>query len=231
MSFIQIRPTATHDFYGPIHKGLRLALAQMLTRLGAADAQDYESLLSLLDDLRLQLQISEHHLSHEDAEIHTALEARAPGSTARLAQAHAHHRASFEELETLIVRIAASPADERVVLMKSLYLRFSLFVAEDFAHMAEEEQLVLPVLQSLFADDELIEIEDRIMSRVSPDEMVIYGRLMIPAATREERISLLDAIRANAPAEAFHGIMEAAARPTLSPADFEHLCSGLGMAA
>jgi hypothetical protein len=231
MSFIEAKTRATHDLYGPVHKGLRLALSQMLLRLGAANAEDYEALLIILDQLRAQLSISAHHLAHEDAEIHPALESRAPGSTARLAQAHANHRQSIEDMEVLIVRIAQSPAAERVALMKALYLRFSLFVAEDFAHMAEEEQLILPILQSLFADDELIEIEDRIMSRVAPAEMVAYGRLMIPAATRAERISLLDAIRANAPAEAFRGIMEGAARPTLSRADYEHLCSGLGMAA
>jgi len=229
MSFIQAKPRATHDFYGPIHKGIRLALSRILVRLGAADGDDPE-LGELLADLRAQCAISAHHLDNEDAEVHRALETRAPGSTGRLAQAHAHHRQAFEDIETLIVRVELSARAECADLLKALYLRFSLFVAEDFAHMAEEEQLFLPILQGLFTDRELMEIEDRIMSATTPADLVAHGRIVLPAATRPERIALLGAIRATAPAEAFAGLMEAAARPSLSPADFRHLCAGLGLA-
>ncbi len=51
MSFIQAKPRSTHDFYAPIHKGIRLGLCQMLTRLGAADAGD-PNLAQMLADLR-----------------------------------------------------------------------------------------------------------------------------------------------------------------------------------
>jgi hypothetical protein len=231
MAFIQAKPAATHDFYGPVHKGLRLALSQMLVRLGAANCDDPQDLAALLADLRTQMHLSEHHLANEDLEVHTALEARAPGATARLAQAHDHHRHAFEDIEALIVQAEAADALDRPRLMRQLYLRFSTFVADDFAHMAEEEQLMLPILQSLFTDEELAAIEDRILAALSPDELVTFGRMMIPAATPQDRIVLLSAIRANAPAEAFGLIMDATAKPTLSPADYAHLCDGLGLAA
>jgi hypothetical protein len=122
-------------------------------------------------------------------------------------------------------------ADERPMELSRLYLRFSTFVAEDFAHMAEEEQLILPVLQSLFTDDELRGIEDRIISGLAPEEVIAFGRAMIPAATRRERIVLLEAMCANAPAEAFAAILAQSARPTPDDADYVHLCDGLGIAA
>ncbi|MDB5450724.1 MAG: hypothetical protein JWQ52_1852, partial [Phenylobacterium sp.] len=109
--------------------------------------------------------------------------------------------------------------------------RYSLFVAEDFAHMAEEEQLFLPVLLCLFSDEELASIEDHILSDLTPDELIIFGRLMIPAATPRDRVVFLGAIRANAPAEAFGAIMEMAAKVSLAPADYARLCDGLGLAA
>jgi len=230
MSFLPARPQATHDFYGAVHKGLRLALGQMLVRLGAADPADAD-LPGLMAELRDQCRLSEHHLTHEDEVIHTALEARAPGSTLRLAQAHEHHRATFGELEAMIRQVEAAPAEAKVRRLRDLYLRFSLFVAEDFAHMAEEEQFMLPILQSLFTDEELMDMEDRIVSGLAPEEMVAVARLMIPAATRTDRLAMLGAMRANAPAEAFAAIIGLAAQPTLSPADFAHLSEGLGLAA
>lgn len=230
MSFIQAKPRSTHDFYGPIHKGIRLGLCQMLTRLGAADAGD-PGLAQLLADLRAQLRLSGQHLAHEDAVIHTALEARAPGAALRLEQAHEHHRASFEDLEALICRVERSEAAEKNSLLRALYLRFSLFVADDFAHMAEEEQLMLPILQSLFSDEELMALEDAIVSQIPPDEMMAVAGLMIPAATRTDRIGMLSALRANAPAEAFGAILALAVRPNISADDFAHLSEGLGLAA
>ncbi|MGZ6040197.1 MAG: hemerythrin domain-containing protein, partial [Phenylobacterium sp.] len=159
MSFIQAKPSATHDFYGPVHKGLRLAQSLMLARLGACDGQDPEALGALLGDLVGLLYIAEHHLENEDKWVHTALEARAPGSTVRLAQSHQRHRQSFEELEALIGQAETARPAARPALLKQLYLAYSLFMAEDFAHMAEEEQLMLPILQSLFTDEELADIE------------------------------------------------------------------------
>jgi hypothetical protein len=230
MSFVQARPLATHDFYGAIHKGLRMALSQTLVRLGAADPADTD-LGALLAALRGQCQLSEHHLTHEDEVIHVALEARAPGSTLRLVQAHDHHRCAFAEIEAMIRHVEAAASEDKAAHLRALYLRFSIFVAEDFIHMAEEEQFMLPILQSLFTDEELIDMEDRIVSALPPEEMIAVGRVMIPAATRSDRIGMLGAIRANAPAEAFAAIIELAVKPTLSPADFAHLSDGLGLVA
>lgn len=223
------RPTATHDFYRGVHKSLRMAMSGLMVRLGAADPADDQAVTRVLADLRTQLSISAHHLANEDHEIHTALEARAPGAAARLMDAHEHHRDAFEGLDCLARGVEQAAGAARAAALHRLYLEFSRFVAADLAHMAEEEQVILPVLQALFSDDELMGIEDRILSRVSPADMVAMGRLLIPAATRDERVSLLAALRANGPAGAFDVIMEQAAKPALSADDFSHLARGLGL--
>ena len=231
MSFIQAKVAATHDFYRQVHKGLRMALSQLLLRLGACDADDVQSLKPLLADLRFQIEISEHHLANEDRYIHTALEERAPGSSARLADSHEDHRETFEQLEVMIRRVETADEASQRERLRALYLRFSVFVAEDFAHMAEEEQLMLPILQSLFTDEELQRIEGEIVAALDPRHMMAFGRYMIPAATRSERLVMVGNIRAHAPPEAFLALMEYSARPSLKHADFIHLCDGLGIGA
>ncbi|MFC3080165.1 hypothetical protein ACFODL_18855 [Phenylobacterium terrae] len=231
MTYLSPRPLATHDFYGPIHKGLRFAMTQLLVRLGCADTRDGAGLAQLMADVRALLDLSAHHLENEDLHVHAALEARAPGASLRLMQAHDHHRLSFEEIEVLTRQVDRAHPDDRPQMLRRLYLRFSEFVADDLAHMAEEEQVILPVLQSLFTDAELQRIEDRIMSGLTPEDMIGFGRILIPAANREERIALLSAVRANAPAPAFEAILTLSAKPTLSDADWSHLAAGLGVAA
>jgi hemerythrin-like domain-containing protein len=228
MSLVQVRHPATHDFYGPVHKGLRLAQCLMLARLGACDGGDTAHLTLLIDDLMSLLHLAAHHLENEDLWVHTALETRAPGASARLAQGHQRFRRSSEDIEALIGQLETTAAEARGPLMKQLYLAYSLSMAEDFDHMAEEEQLILPILQSLFSNQELAGIEDRIVSAIPAEQKIAYGRFTIPAATQAERIALLEAIRANAPAEIFLAIMKQSAEPSLSEADYADLCARLG---
>lgn len=223
MSFLQAKPLATHDVYGPIHKGLRYALSHLLMRMGAVDPMNAEAVARLMADLRIQLDFSDHHMENEERFVHAALESRAPGASARLVQSHDHHRLAFEELEVLMAQLERARAAERPKLLKRLYLRFSTFVAEDFAHMAEEEQVILPVLQSLFSDAELQAIEDRIISGVSPEDLVACARMVMPAFTQQERVDLLMMVRANAPVEAYEAVLDLAVRPSLSDEDWSHL--------
>src|SRR3954466_7158992 len=87
-----------HDLYGPIHKGLRLALSELTTRMARVDFGDAEQKSDMLAALRRQMLLSASHLAHEEHHIHVALEARAPGSTATLEADHDHHRRAFEAL-------------------------------------------------------------------------------------------------------------------------------------
>ena len=126
MSFMQAKPVATHDLYAKIHTGLRLGQCQMLVRLGACGGDDPAELESLLNDLVGLLAIAEHHLVNEDKWVHTALEARAPGSTYRLVQGHEHHKQAFDELEALVGQVEAAAPDGRPRALRGLYLRFAL---------------------------------------------------------------------------------------------------------
>jgi hypothetical protein len=212
-----------HDIYGPIHKGLRFALADLLVRLGRADFTNAAATAELLAARRRPFVLSAGHLHHEEAEIHAALEARAPGSTLSLEADHDHHRRAFEALEAAVAAVEAAPSAERPEAGRQLYLAFSRFVAADFAHMAEEELVMLPLLHRLFSDEELIAIEARIVAAIPPDETMDYLTSVIPALNPEERVAFLGFVRAGAPAEAFEAILHCAARPTLTAPDYAAL--------
>lgn len=236
MSFLPIKPTAVHDLYGPVHKGLRLALSRLVIRLGAIDASDRGTVATLMADLRAQMNLSSAHLDHEEREIHAALEARAPGAAADLYADHNHHRTSFVRIEMAIGAVEAAEAGKRAGPLHRLYLAYTRFVADDFAHMAVEEEEILPVLQDLFTDEELMAIEGRIKAGLTPDRVIAYAQLMLPAASPAERLAMMarardGMIRDGAQPEAFAGLLNFGAKPSLLGADWDALVRDLGLAA
>ena len=219
---------ATHDLYGNIHKALRLSLSRLLVRLGNVDAADAAEVEALMGDLRAQLVLSVSHLHHEEAVIHRELALIAPDVVAELETAHRHHRAGFELIAQLMLEARLEPDDTRHACLRNLYLAFSRFVADDLAHMAEEELHTLPLLQALFSDVELIAMEEEILASIPPAEMGQVIPLMMSAMRPAERLEMARHARAGMPPEAFEGIM-AAVLPALEPRDAERLLCELSV--
>lgn len=216
-----------YDLYGPVHKGLRLAHAEMMARLARAD---HVAPTRLLDDLRSHLDLCRRHLHDEDRHIHPALEARRPGATAELNRQHEDHRDDFERLERAITAVERAAPAARAAAGRELFLTFTTFVAADLAHMHEEETQVFALLCALFSDAELQALEMAIIAELSPADNIAFMRLIIPAVTPAERAALLAGVKGAAPPEAFLAIIEQAVRPTLDADDLAAL-ERLGLAA
>ncbi|WP_137125520.1 hemerythrin domain-containing protein [Roseomonas sp. HF4] len=225
------RRPASFDLYGPVHKGLRLALTGLLVRLGAQDWTDAEGTAALLDAMRAQLEISAAHLRHEEEHIHRLLDARQPEGAIRPRHQHEAHDAAFADLALMIETIAATPGNARPALGRRLYLRFSTFVAEDFEHMAEEEQAVQPMLQALLTDEEMQAIEAGILAAIPPARAQAFLRLMLPAMSRPERAAFLIGARAKAPDDTAVAMIEGSAMNSLDAADWRDLQKRLALAA
>src|SRR5690606_31872556 len=88
-----------YNLYASIHKGLRRAQGQLMTRLVAVDPASEADVAALVRDLRLMVEMGRRHLKHEDFYIHTEIEKRSPGATMRLADDHDHHERDFVDLE------------------------------------------------------------------------------------------------------------------------------------
>lgn len=220
-----------HDLYGPIHKGLRFGTAHLLIRLGNLDWRDAEQASALLAALRLHLALAKEHLEHEDAEYHPSLRARVPSLATELDRDHAHHYEAFAELERLIAAAEAADPSERAVAARALYLRFTIYFAEDLAHMEREEQVALPLFHAQFDDQELMAMEGRIIALIEPDRLVQYYYLMLPGMNPAERATFLRYVRAGAPPEAYRQLVDEIARDALPPRDYQLLIDDLAEAA
>ncbi len=219
-----------YDLYGGVHKGLRRAGCDLLCRLGAVDHDKSEETDAVIAILRAYLGLAASHVMHEDENIHKALQARGV-STAAIDHQHDDHRRDFADLEAMALAIEMARPQERRAACRKLYLAFAAYIAEDLAHMHEEETVTAPALWTAFSDEELMGIEMRIISSIPPEKNMAFMRTMIPAMNPAERAALLGAMKKGAPPEVFNAVIEFAVRPSLSETAFGDLANRLQIAA
>jgi len=126
------------------------------------------------------------------------------------------------------VRATESCARERAALR--LYRMLALFVGESFVHMHQEETEHNDCLWSHYSDAELLAIETRIHALLSPAEMSLALRWMVPAMSPAERLALLGPLVVSLPPTVFEALL-GELRPHLSGADCAKLEHGLRQAA
>lgn len=219
-----------YDLYGAVHKGLRKAGCDLLVRLGATDFDDAGETEEVLGLLRTYLMLAAAHVGHEDDHIHSALAARGV-ATDTVDHQHDDHREAFQDLEKLARGVETSWPMHRRANGRRLYLAFAAYLAEDLGHMHEEETVTAPALWRQFTDEELLAIELRIVSSLSPDKNMAFMRIMIPAMNPQERAAMLGAMQKGAPPEVFDAVIEFAVRPALNARAFGDLAGRLQIAA
>lgn len=219
-----------YDIYGNIHKGLRRTQCLLLGRLGANDFEDAATTEKLLGDLRRLLSMAAAHVKHEDTEIHAALNKRGI-ETGLLDEQHEDHHAAFRILEDRIAAVETAAASRRAEAGRALYLAFAAYIADDFAHMHEEETVTSPLLWQTFTDEELQAIEMRIVSALPPEENMAFTRIMLPAMNPGQRAAMVGGMLQGMPGEVFAAVVEFAIRPSLTEAEFQALRFDVGLAA
>lgn len=219
-------PAPRYDMYRLIHKALRAFMTDTLTAVGTMDPDDDAEVAATLPRVRGLLALCASHVAHENAHVHTAMEARAPGSSAGPAGDHDHHARDLADLAAAVDAVEAGRGPARAGATHALYRRLAVFVGENLVHMEVEESHNNGVLWRAYRDEELQAIERGIVASHAPEEMMLVTRWMVAAATPAERAELLGAIRATAPAEAFQGILDMA-KAVLPPSAHEKLARAL----
>lgn len=222
---------ARNDFYGPVHKGLRLKMCGALVRFSSGEFSDEKQCRELLKEMREAIKIAHHHVKTEDTFIHPAIEQRAKDEAVRFIKDHLDHHKVLEELTDLANRLESAAETDRQAVAMKLYHRWGEFVGESLVHMAAEEAILQPLFHKHFSDEELMGIAAKLRAGQAPEMTMAMLGLMIPSINRSDREDLLREIKDTAPAPVFNAIMERAARPNLAPEDWQDLTRRLGVPA
>lgn len=201
------RTAPRFDTYGAIHKALRHAMAHTLHALGAVDASDHQERNAALDGVDALLALMRSHLQHENDFVHTAIEARQPGGSARTAEDHLQHLEAIGDLEHESRTLRVAPPAQRPLLAQRLYRHLAAFVGENLVHMQAEETDGNATLWALYSDDELIALHDRLVAVIPPAEMAVVARWMGAALSVPELAQVFADMRSKAPAPAFEALL------------------------
>jgi hypothetical protein len=166
------------------------------------------------------------HLTHENAFVHLAMEARAPGSSAAAAHEHEEHERGILALRHSVEALRAAPATLRLQRSQELYRALALFVAANYQHMNVEESAHNAVLWSRYTDAELAQIRAALVGSIPPEQMMFMLRWMVPFMNPTERTGMLADMQAHAPAPAFAGAL-ATVRPHLTRREWDKLARAL----
>jgi hypothetical protein len=180
-----------YNIFWRIHKAVRSCLCDTMLKVGRVDSDDQQELELVLDQVRGMLAFCKGHLAHENQYIHTAMEARNPGSTHTAAEEHQQHERAFIQIEALVAQVVAAAPDVRGQATAQLYQYLALFVGENLVHMYAEETHDHGVLGSAYNADELGAIEGRIVASLTPQQRGLSMQWMLPALTPQERALLL----------------------------------------
>ena len=215
-----------YDLYDGVHKALRHCMQDTLSKVGALDSSDGPQLAAVLEQVRDLLSFCRGHLLMENRYIHTAMEARRPGSASPAAHDHAQHETACDQIDYLADLVALEEGAERRDAIAELYGALSLFVADNLAHMHAEETEHNAVLWAAYTDTELISIHQAIVGSLTPDQKAISLRWMLPALSPQERYELVRGMRMGMPANAFAGVLMLAER-VLDGVAWRKLCMAL----
>jgi hypothetical protein len=201
------------DLYRSAHKGLRKALFDAVTRIGATDFRDARAAATAAEAARVMVALSRKHIASESRFVHPAVEARAPGLMKALDHTHAEHKHELDTLEMRARELASTAvAASRLAAGARLYEAAALFAAHDLQHMAEEEQAVMPALWHLFSDDELMGIQQSIVAALQPEDLALALRPMLLAMNTLEREKMLGGLKAALPRERWDQVWALALR-------------------
>lgn len=194
------------NVYISIHKGLRAAMFAALQSLGRASAGDPHAVAAALGETESLLEFMAAHVKHENEHLHTAIEARAAAGSHQTADDHRDHIDHINQLRDAIAALRGGSASADA--LHTFYLHMCDFVGENLLHMRVEETVNNETLWSLYSDQELIEIHDRLLASVDPAAMAFGMTWMARAVTMPELAAMVADAREKAPPPAFEGLMQ-----------------------
>jgi len=222
------RHAPRYDIYAPIHKAARAFMTDTLGRIGRLDVADDADMDAALAQLEALLVFCEQHLQHENEFVHSAIDAREPGSAERIAGEHREHLESIAALREDARQLRRSVPAQRAPLALRLYRHLALFVAENFEHMHVEETVHNAVLWTHYSDEELHALHGRLKASIAPQDMLETLRWLVPALSPMERAGMLNGAKAEMPQQAFQALV-GYVRPHLDATAWNKLAPAIGV--
>lgn len=216
------------DIYTKVHKGLRKALFEFAYAAGRTDYlndAEVKALHRLGKDVILFL--NEHARNEESYQL-PLLEKKVPGAAGHDHEEHERIDKLVLALERELDELAATPSSLRQERGESFYHSVNNFIAGYLVHMREEEFETTRLFYQHCTDDELRGALKLIVANMPPDVQQMTSRYILAAITPDERLEILNGVKATAPPHVLNGML-GIARDVLSVGEYEVLAEELAV--
>jgi hemerythrin-like domain-containing protein len=195
------------NIFYQIHKGLRAMLYDMALTMQHTDFCNQEEGRATLRKLRQVLNLYAEHGQHEEAFVFPAVHQASPAVVALLESEHEKDEQLTNDLllQTRSYRIAATE-NERAAVGYDIQLSFQEFVAFNLQHMCKEERNINPLLWESYSDEEIMEIQKQIRSKVSPESEIQITRWILRGMSDGELTRWFGKVKETAPQEVWNGL-------------------------
>ena len=198
-----------YPIYQNIHKAIRHMMYSTAMALGSADFRDQKSMRESLDQLSGTITNLQEHAEHEESFVHPPLESRVPGITKSFDQNHEDDERLFDRIRELGNKIeAAGDNDQRVILGNQLYGIFNTYIGDYLGHLDREETELEQALWDHFTDQELADIDHKIMDSIPPESMAEFVPTICSSWNASELTAILVAMKQGTPPEEFAGMLQ-----------------------
>ncbi|MBC7903334.1 MAG: hemerythrin domain-containing protein [Gemmatimonadaceae bacterium] len=202
-----------YNVFGQIHKGLRAFMydtALSLQQTWFADSSAGGAALAKVDSVLAHF---DAHAHHED---HFILPAIARFEKALVEEFEKEHVTDLElsnRLRSLLnIYYHCVSGEEKKEIGSAICKSFVEFMVFNLEHMAKEEILLNRTLWKHYTDDEIMEIQQRLVATIPPQEMAEGAKWMFRGINNSEAIHWLKGVKEEAPEFVFQSLLDIAER-------------------
>ena len=193
------------NLYAFPHKGLRNAISQLSLTAGNTNCSDQDSLNTLKSLAKEVFTLLGLHAHSEETVVLPALEAKVPGSSE---ENIAEHEQLEKEIEVMKQELNTITMDSSAHFVSSFYEAVANFYSKYLAHMAMEESKMNALIWANFTDAELMEQHGKIMSTLTPEQIMMWFKYIVPALNHFERTIIMGGFKENAPTTFFDSVLD-----------------------
>jgi hemerythrin-like domain-containing protein len=198
------------NIFNQIHKGLRALLYETSILLQQTDFTDEEEMQAAIKRVTLVADMFDDHAHHEDNFILPAINEYEPSIVDAFEQEHELDTKLTRALkESLYALQMASPL-VRPNMANELSKTFVQFMVFNLEHMAKEESILNKILWRYYSDEEILDIQKKIVANLSPWSASVSSRWIIRGLNNPEIVRWLRSVEESAPETVFQNLFATA---------------------
>lgn len=201
-----------NPFY-QVHQALRALLYHASITVQHTDFTQAEQVDRTILLMKQLVDFFEAHAHKEDTMVFPLIAQAAPALVADFEAQHVKDHQLGEALESAITQcMTADSVTDKILAGRHLQRTLNAFTAFNLEHMNAEETQVLEVLHREYTDEVLLEKEQEIVAKLTPEEKSFSGYWMLKGLAIHEIVDWYRKIQASAPPFVFDEFMELAER-------------------